>query len=87
MHQASWVTELGLALGRDEWRGDGRARQSCVLNRGVDPADRLADGTSATPTGRHPLIRQLPNIKPVKRPSQLTSVDDGICRDTYAATS
>lgn len=35
--------------------------------KGLTPADRLADDTSATPTGRHPLIRQLPNISRSKR--------------------
>ena len=38
-----------------------------MLNQGVDPADRLADDTSATLTSRHPLLRQLPNSNTSKR--------------------
>jgi len=48
---------------------DGRARQSCVLNKGVDPTDRLADDTSATPADHHPLIQALP---PGNRAKHLT---------------
>jgi hypothetical protein len=36
------------------------AGQSCVLNKGDDPAGRLAGDASATLTGRRPLHHQLP---------------------------
>jgi hypothetical protein len=49
-----------LAIGGSYRSGDGRARQSCLLNKGVDLADRLAGGASATLTGRIPLLRLVP---------------------------
>ena len=88
MHQASCVTELGLALGRDEVaRATAERGRAVCSTEGLTPADRLADDTSATPTGRHPLIRQLPNISRSKRlvsshPSMTASAGS-----TYAATS
>jgi hypothetical protein len=44
-------------------RDDGRARQSCGLNAGVDPADRLADNTGATPADRRPLSGKLAKLE------------------------
>jgi len=41
-------------------RGDGQRGNASVLTKGMNPADRLAGDASASLTGRHPLIGDLP---------------------------
>jgi hypothetical protein len=38
-----------------------------VLTKGMNPTDRLAGDASATLTGRHPLIGELPRQPTIKR--------------------